>query len=366
MKHPNVLPIEDIEPALVPLIPICTELRVPSGYIDNFYVTPSGDIVIAETKLWRNPEARREVIGQILDYAKDLSRWSYEDLDRAAGAAQNRTTDAPKPAQGLWAAVQGIGVPDLDEAPFVDAISRNLRRGRFLLLVVGDGIQEGAEGLTEFLQQHAGLHFTLAVIELAIFELSEGYLVQPRISLRTTNIDRGIVSVDEGRVSIRPASPISDSGPTGKRVTISEERFYEELAANHPDAVIRLKAFLERLAELGVTDEFGKQSLILRWRPDSHRAWNLGAIQTDGKVWTELLHQQTDTVGLLDLSQQYVQQLAEIVPGAYVKKTSAKSWHVDKDGTYVLVTALLAHANEWYDAIRRFTVRATETLSRLD
>ena len=53
-------------------VPICTELSTPAGAIDNFMVTPSGLPVLVECKLWRNPEGRREVIGQILDYAKEL------------------------------------------------------------------------------------------------------------------------------------------------------------------------------------------------------------------------------------------------------------------------------------------------------
>src|SRR5258708_1393467 len=57
MQHPSLLPIEDIEPALTPAIPICTELAVPSGSIDNLYVTPAGDVIVVEAKLWRNPEA---------------------------------------------------------------------------------------------------------------------------------------------------------------------------------------------------------------------------------------------------------------------------------------------------------------------
>lgn len=45
------------------------------------YVTPTGRLAVVEAKLWRNPEARRKVIAQILDYAKELSRWSYETID---------------------------------------------------------------------------------------------------------------------------------------------------------------------------------------------------------------------------------------------------------------------------------------------
>ena len=58
-RYPNVLPIEQIEPALTPAIPICMELPLASGFVDNLYVTPRGDLIVGETKLFRNPEARR-------------------------------------------------------------------------------------------------------------------------------------------------------------------------------------------------------------------------------------------------------------------------------------------------------------------
>ena len=53
-KHPSILPIDQIEPALTPVIPICMELPVASGFVDNFYATPDGDLIIGETKLFRN------------------------------------------------------------------------------------------------------------------------------------------------------------------------------------------------------------------------------------------------------------------------------------------------------------------------
>jgi hypothetical protein len=71
-RYPNLLPIDQIEPALTPAISICLELPLPSGFVDNLYVTPTGDLVIGETKLFRNPEARREVIGQISAAALSL------------------------------------------------------------------------------------------------------------------------------------------------------------------------------------------------------------------------------------------------------------------------------------------------------
>src|SRR5438046_1797389 len=68
--HPSCLPIDEIDPMFVGPVPICMELNTPAGPIDNFMVTPSGLPVLVECKLWRNPEMRRQVVSQILDYAK--------------------------------------------------------------------------------------------------------------------------------------------------------------------------------------------------------------------------------------------------------------------------------------------------------
>jgi RecB family endonuclease NucS len=86
-QHPRLLPTEDIDPAYSQLIPVCRELNTPAGPIDMVYVTPQGRLVLTETKLWRNPEARRKVIAQILDYAKELAQWTYEDLSREVNRA---------------------------------------------------------------------------------------------------------------------------------------------------------------------------------------------------------------------------------------------------------------------------------------
>ena len=81
-QHPECLPIAEIDSMFLGPVPICTELNTNAGPIDNFMVTPSGLPVLVECKLWRNPEARREVVSQILDYAKEISRWSSSDLQR--------------------------------------------------------------------------------------------------------------------------------------------------------------------------------------------------------------------------------------------------------------------------------------------
>ena len=191
-KHPGSLPIEEIDPSFKGPIAICRELMTPAGPIDNLLVTPSGLPVLVECKLWRNPEGRREVVGQIIDYAKELSRWTCSDLQREVSRRLNR------PGNAMLDLVRAVD-PSVDEMTFNDALSLNLRRGRFLLLIVGDGIREGVETIAEYLQRHAGLHFSLGLVEMPIFALPDGgLLVTPRVLARTASIMRTVISVPNG------------------------------------------------------------------------------------------------------------------------------------------------------------------------
>src|SRR5690349_2604214 len=139
-------------------------------------------------------EGRREVVGQILDYAKELSRWSSSDVQREV---RTRLKRSGNPVLELVRATD----PTVDEIQFNDALTLNLRRGRFLLLIVGDGIREGVEAITEYLQVHAGLHFTLGLVELPVFVMPDGSkLVTPRVLVRTLNVVRNVITAPDGLV----------------------------------------------------------------------------------------------------------------------------------------------------------------------
>lgn len=190
--QPSCLPLPEIDPMYRDAVAVCTELQTLAGRIDNFMVTPAGLPVIVECKLWRNPQARREVVGQILDYAKELSRWSSSDLQRAV---RQRLSCGGDPVLERVRAV----APDIDEIGFNDALTHNLRRGRFLLLIVGDGIREGVEAISEYLQAHTGLHFSLGLVELPMFDLPDGSrLVVPRVLARTYVVTRNVVALPDG------------------------------------------------------------------------------------------------------------------------------------------------------------------------
>ena len=66
-NNPRLVPAGEIESSFDDIIPIVRELPLPSGYLDNLYFTPDGYPVLVEVKLWKNQEARRKVVAQILE-----------------------------------------------------------------------------------------------------------------------------------------------------------------------------------------------------------------------------------------------------------------------------------------------------------
>ena len=228
-RHAEILPLVEIDPAYDGAVPVCRELGTRAGAADALYLTPTGKIVLAEFKLWRNPEARREVIGQILDYARVLASWSYDDLEREV---RSRTKRSPYEIVS-----QAHG--DVREALFVDRVARNLKRGEFLLLIIGDGIREGVKEIVDYVQEHSGLRFNLALVEAAVFRRGSGdgddLIIQPRVLAKTELIQRTIL-VRKTLLEETDDDPVEEHEPTP--VEDENERFWT--------AVLREFAFDDR------------------------------------------------------------------------------------------------------------------------
>ncbi len=310
--HPELIPMVEIEPAFMPLIPVCTELAMSSGSLDNLWLTPFGGIVLGECKLVRNPEARREVVAQALDYARAIAAWRYSDLEAGVRRALK------SPSAKLWDFVKGA--PDaLDEAQFADAVERRLRSGQFMILLIGDGIQEGVEALTEHLQLHAGLHVGLALVELSIWRGDDdNLLIVPRIPMRTVLIERGIVVVDPaGGVRIEPprtAPANASAGRVAQPISLSEVDFYARIEQRNPDAAAKLRAFVESLAPLNVDTEFLKVSMKLIWRETERRSAVLGTIDFP-QVWFTGAPASAARLGRPEAGIRYLESIARILGG---------------------------------------------------
>src|SRR5207237_2502761 len=109
--------------------PVCIgrEISTGAGPLDLLYISPSGCLTLVETKLWKSPEARRQVVAQIIDYTRHIVRWDFSQLN-AAFAQYAKQTGIGQQTLVVYMANQCDD--DFDEAAFTDAVGRSLRLGR--------------------------------------------------------------------------------------------------------------------------------------------------------------------------------------------------------------------------------------------
>jgi hypothetical protein len=192
-ENPEIIPIDDVDPTFGPLVPVCKELRTDAGQIDALFINERGRLTIVECKLWKNPQARREVVAQTLDYISALCRWSYADLQKwvvhNVGGKGNIPFELVRSHNGIA----------IREQQFVDAVSRSLREGRILVLLAGDGIREGVHSLTELVNRSATRAFTFGLVEVALYQFGKKrFAIQPRVLAKTEMITRDVCE-HEGR-----------------------------------------------------------------------------------------------------------------------------------------------------------------------
>ncbi|MEZ5903806.1 MAG: hypothetical protein R3C69_01395 [Geminicoccaceae bacterium] len=245
-RHPHLIPLERIEPGAGEVIPICRELSLPkpggrSVFLDILGVTPHGRPVLVECKLWRNPQARREVVAQLLEYAALLRRRSFADLTVQLRAVLGTKDDNP-----LFTHVRhGLSEP-ADEVRFVDAVARNLRAGDFHLIIAGEGIREDLTVISEHLGAQGA---RLALIELQLWCDDGGRtLVVPQVAMRTEVIRQRLILDDAGiPVQLVDLAGSDDRteieevvDPEGARIRRESnrefwQRFIETACFEHPD-----------------------------------------------------------------------------------------------------------------------------------
>jgi hypothetical protein len=272
-ENPSLLPISEIESGFAPAISMGREIRTKAGPIDNLLISPDGYITIVETKLWRNPQARREVVGQILDYAKALSKWTFSDLNISLKSYVQTS-------EGVVAKVRRHpGCEDIEEHTLIDNINKNLRRGRILLLIVGDGIRESVEEMVEYLSQSPQLHFTLALVELQVYRLGDSIdplLIIPQVVTRTREITRAVVRVEGDYSTGLTLNIDSDLGTEPEtlqrrlsgRTTLSAQDYFEQLLQNTNSYTVDfVKKVIADSQQIGLSIEWNTSSFGLQF-PD--------------------------------------------------------------------------------------------------
>ncbi|WP_203546903.1 hypothetical protein [Mesorhizobium sp. AA22] len=129
-ESPELVILDRMDADAGNFVPIVRELPLTREggvvFLDILGVSRTGRLVLIECKLWRNPQARREVIAQTLEYAALTRGLTYGDLTaKVRQSTGNHLSLNPiyDLAKQRW--------PKLDESTFVDAVSRSLDLGDF-------------------------------------------------------------------------------------------------------------------------------------------------------------------------------------------------------------------------------------------
>jgi hypothetical protein len=145
-SHPTLLPgIED--PAIA-----CREFQSGAGPADVVVLDGSGSLMITECKLAQNPQVRREVVGQVIDYVSRIWRMPVADFEQRW---VQRTGRSPFDAfgDGGTAVRQGLAA--------------SLESGRFTVVLAVDGINDDLRRMVEYLNT-----ITVPDVQVLAFEVA--------------------------------------------------------------------------------------------------------------------------------------------------------------------------------------------------
>jgi hypothetical protein len=313
--NPDLLPVDEIDPDFAPLVSLGREI----DGIDNLFISPRGKLAIVETKLWRNPQATREVVAQILEYASRLNEYGYEDLEQGI-----RTGLKPTPLDGGRSLYQYVASQfpkeTLSEEQFHDEVSRTLESGRFLLLVVGDGIRENIEAMIGSLHKYPRSLLSFRMIEMHIYEnplQSGSKIVIPQLVANSLEIVRAVVRVQTtGKAEVSVDIEDAESSPTGvTRRKLSEQEFFEGIEDEKTKALYR--RLLKFADEIGAITVWRASSVSVQFPDPNGSKQNVTLfVLYEDNLFIGWSVEQVETLELpQNIAVDYVKAVASLVPG---------------------------------------------------
>src|SRR4051794_32509878 len=125
--------------------------------LDHLFVDQDGVPTFVEVKRSSDTRLRREVVGQMLDYAANAS--AHWDAGRLRSSFESRFTDREAAADELSLFLGG----DLEPDAFWETVAANLTERRLRLVFVADRIPPELRSIVEFLNEQLQLTEVIAV-----------------------------------------------------------------------------------------------------------------------------------------------------------------------------------------------------------
>lgn len=345
-SFPQILPVDEIESVFWPLVPIGREINTSAGFIDNLFISKAGYLVMVETKLWRNPQAKREVLAQAIDYASELAGWSFEELEEVC-QKQN--------SKGVLELIQTGFDPDSEEMPTEENISDNLRLGRFLILVVSDHIHHSLIKMLKYANNFPHLATNVGLIELHCYKApnhQDEIIVVPSIIAKTEIVERSIVQVNlapdvKHTISVEQ---IKSDPESHNREPLSEDEYWRTLQQNSLASVPKAKEILDHFSKyLAIELKMRRTAIVARMDlKDTGQRVSLFFIGIDGRLtcWPPTITEQLQNVGFeRHLEQEYVSELSKLL------KQKSKSWSIYAPVKDIDVTAFIKVVDDFIQKI---------------
>ena len=209
------------------------ELKVETGQIDVLLLSSQGKVGIVETKLATNPENRRQVLAQVLDYVGHLANRFAEKMPEIPGGAD--------------------GQPIADRGDILDA----LEQGDVLVIIASDEIDSRVTKLSQSLfSRHLTQQWDLALIDIALYRslgAEDRRVVVPHlrnvVQSDLRQVIRVVVEGETPKAKVEIERITRDVGNASGREKWDEERFFRRLdAGNISPAVRELASQLRDLA----------------------------------------------------------------------------------------------------------------------
>ena len=184
VRHPDLLAGEQVDPDN-PRRWLLIRREAPiehvgddphSWRLDHLFVDQDGVPTLVETKIAENPDLRRKVVGQMLDYAANITEtWPVTRIKEAFESTCLQTgSSSEELLETHLAASERDGDPDDEDTidRFWMSVETNLQAGRLRLLFVADHIPTSLVRVVEFLNDQMNLCEVLA-IELRQYEYQD-------------------------------------------------------------------------------------------------------------------------------------------------------------------------------------------------
>ncbi len=161
-KYPFLIPLSEIVEEASDLLCIGREVIAGPGAVDLLFIDKDGLLTIVETKLAKNSEARRTVIGQIIEYASYISQWTADKVYEIANAYLKSNLDE---------VIREISKEELSIEDFRSNIGQNLKNGKIRLIIAVDELIEPLRATVTFLNSYS--NFDILLLQVSSFEESK-------------------------------------------------------------------------------------------------------------------------------------------------------------------------------------------------